>query len=253
MGPINTRFMKVEVKLYGILRKYRPSNATGAPHHAFTLDLPEAISIQAVANALALPDGYVNATAINGETATLDTPLQNNDKVSFFPPSAGGTSAGGTSAGENEPLRIFFSGIMQATRSDDQIEDQHYRVRLRQAFQTCLPDIHITDPWAENPGSVNYGEEKARHTFLSMVRSAKDVDLLVAYIPVASMGSAMEMWHAFENGVYVITISPMKHHWAIRFSSHEIFPDLDTFLDLLQNGRFINEYIPKILAHTRQS
>ena len=235
--------MKIEVKLYGTLRKYRPQDEPGAPHHSFMMDVAEAISVQEVAQTLGLPDGFVNATAVNGETAVPETILHENDKLNFFPPSAGGSY----------PLRIFFSGIMQATRTDDQIEDQHYRVRLRSAFQTCLPDAQIIDPWAENPDSVNYGEDQARHTFLSMVRSAKDVDLLVAYIPTASMGSAMEMWQAFENNVYVITISPMIHHWAIRFSSHEIFPDLDTFLDLLENGRFTEEYVPKILTHTRQS
>ncbi len=245
--------MKIEVKLYGILRKYRPKDVPGAPHHPFVIDVAETVSAQEVAQTLGIPDGYVNATAVNGETAVPETILQENDKLNFFPPSAGGTSAGGTSAGGSQPLRIFFSGIMQATRSDGLIEDQHYRVRLREAFQRCLPDANIVDPWTENPDSINYGEAQARQTFLSMVRKAKDVDLLVAYIPTASMGSAMEMWQAFENNVYVITISPMIHHWAIRFSSHEIFPDLDAFLELLENGRFTEEYVPKILTHARQS
>lgn len=245
--------MKIEVKLYGTLRKYRPEEAAGAPHHSFILEVAEATTVHDVAHTLGIPDGFINATAVNGTTAPSTTTLHDNDKISLFPPSTGGTSAGGTSAGSSEPLRVFFSGIMQATRSDNQIEDQDYRVRLRNAFQTCLPDVYITDPWAENPDSVNYAEEQARHTFLSMVRSAKDVDLLVAYIPFASMGSAMEMWQAFENNVYVITISPLIHHWAIRFASHEIFPDLDAFLQLLENGRFTEEYVPKILAHARQS
>jgi hypothetical protein len=209
------------------------------------LEVAEAATAQDVAHMLGIADGFINATAVNGTTAPSTTTLRDNDKISLFPPSAGGTSS--------EPLRVFFSGIMQATRSDNQIEDQHYRVRLRHAFQACLPDVCITDPWAENPDSVNYGEEQARHTFLSMVRSARNADLLVAYIPFASMGSAMEMWQAFENNVYVITISPLIHHWAIRFASHEIFPDLDAFLQLLQNGRFTEEYVPKILAYTRQS
>ena len=241
--------MQVEVKLYGVLRKYRPSSAEGAPHQPFTLDLADESRVDAVVAQLGIADGYVNATAVNGENVEPDTLLQAGDKVSLFPPSAGGTSAGSS----EPPLRVFFSGIMQAIREDDQIEDQHYRVRLRDAFQTCIPDVQITDPWAENPDSVNYGEEQARHTFLSLVRRASEVDLLVAYIPVASMGSAMEMWQAFENDVYVITISPMEHHWAVRFTSHEIFADLDSFLTLLENGRFLSEYVPKILTHARQS
>ncbi len=236
--------MQIEVKLYGILRKYRPADISGAPHHPFTLMAEESATVTDISNQLGIPDGYVNATAVNGETTEATATLNDGDTVSLFPPSAGGSE---------RPFRVFLSGIMQAIREDDQIEDQHYRVQLRNAFQACIPDVQITDPWAENPDSVNYGEEKARDTFLSLVRRASDVDLLVAYIPVASMGSAMEMWQAYENNVYVITISPMKHHWAVRFASHEVFEDLDSFLDLLQNGRFHSEYVPKILAHARQS
>ncbi len=237
--------MQVEVKLYGILRKYRPQEIVGAPHHPFVLDITAGSTVAQLSHTLSIAEEYINATAVNGETITAtDIILQEGDKVSLFPPSAGGT----------EPsLRVFFSGIMQAVREDDQIEDQHYRIRLRQAFQSCLPDVQITDPWAENPDSVNYEDELARQTFLSLVRRASDVDLLVAYIPVASMGSAMEMWQAYNNGVYVITISPMQYHWAIRYASHELFTELDSFLALLANGRFQTEYLPKILAHTRQS
>ena len=227
-----------------MLRKYRPAEVAGAPHHPFTLDMTAEADVTTIVKNLNIPDGFVNATAVNGETIDGNVQLNDGDKVSLFPPSAGGSE---------RPFRIFLSGIMQAIREDDQIEDQHYRVQLRDAFEACMANVQITDPWAENPDSVNYGEEKARHTFLSLVRRASEVDLLVTYLPVASMGSAMEMWQAFENDVYVIAISPMKHHWAVRFASHEVFEDLESFLSLLENGRFHSEYVPKILAHARQS
>lgn len=39
---------------------------------------------------LNIPDGLVNAVAINGEAADPQIPLQAGDQVALFPPSAGG-------------------------------------------------------------------------------------------------------------------------------------------------------------------
>ncbi|MCZ7667187.1 MAG: hypothetical protein M5U34_08210 [Chloroflexi bacterium] len=79
-------------------------------------------------------------------------------------------------------------------RQDNQINSQLYRVQITAAFQRFAPDIGIIDPWMLNPDSVNYEEAKARHTFLSMTRKVQEADLMIAYLPHASMGTAMEMW-----------------------------------------------------------
>ena len=90
-------------------------------------------------------------------------------------------------------MRVFIAGVMQGTRPDDQIGDQSYRVRISQALQKHVPGVHITDPWALNPNSVNYDDNQARHTFVTMTQEAGRADLLIAYLPVPSMGTAMEM------------------------------------------------------------
>ncbi len=82
--------MQVEIKLHGNLRQYRPKTAVGAPHHPFWLTVPENISLQWVVTQLQIPDGLVNAASLNGEAVELDAPLQDNDKVQLFAPSAGG-------------------------------------------------------------------------------------------------------------------------------------------------------------------
>ncbi|MCP4425415.1 MAG: hypothetical protein GY803_13055 [Chloroflexi bacterium] len=135
-------------------------------------------------------------------------------------------------------MRVFIAGIMQAERQDDQIESQDYRLRITQALQSTIPDVEITDPFALNPNSVNYGEEKARHTFLTMTRMASQVDLLIAYLPKISMGTAMEMWEAYRAGVPIIAVTPYIHHWAIRHTANEILPDLDSLIAGIENGRF---------------
>jgi sulfur-carrier protein len=82
--------VEVEVKLYGALRQQRPPDAPGAPHHPFHVTLPEPATAATLVALLAIPDGLVNAAAVNGAVAPLDTPLQPGDKISLFPPAAGG-------------------------------------------------------------------------------------------------------------------------------------------------------------------
>lgn len=234
--------MKVEVKLYGMLRTNRPPEADGAPHHPFYITLEEGETAVHLAKQLGIEDGLVAGVAINGKTAELDTALQNGDQISLFPPSAGGS----------EPLRVFIAGVMQANRRDTLLESQDYRLQLREALRRHLPNVQLIDPWAENPNSLDYDDGQARHTFLTMTAKASEADLLIAYLPLPSMGTAMEMWQAYQGNTYIIAITPFVHHWAIRFTANEILPDLDSLLEWLENGRFQQEIVPAALAR-RQS
>lgn len=133
-------------------------------------------------------------------------------------------------------MHVFIAGVMQGARLDDQVDDQNYRDRITKALQTHLPDVHISDPWALNPGSIDYGEARARRVFLDMTALAGKADLLIAYLPTVSMGTAMEMWQAYQSGAYIIAVTPHVHHWAIRFTADEILPDLDCLFASIENG-----------------
>jgi sulfur carrier protein ThiS len=193
-------------------------------------------------NQLGLEDGLVTAVAINSETAELDTVLHDGDQVSLFPPSAGGS----------EPLRVFLAGVMQANRHDTLLESQDYRLKLSEVLRRHIPNVQLIDPWADNPGSLEYDDERARHTFLTMTARASEADLLIAYLPLPSMGTAMEMWQAYQANTYIIAVTPFVHHWAIRFTANQILPDLDSLVAWLENGRFLQEIVPAVLAR-RQS
>jgi hypothetical protein len=134
-------------------------------------------------------------------------------------------------------MHVFIAGVMQAERLDDQIVSQDYRTRITQALQSAIPQVTITDPFALNPGSVNYDDARARHTFLTMTKKAAEADVLIAYLPQMSMGTAMEMWEAYQAGAYIIAITPHIHHWAIRFTTNEILPDLESLEEMIGNGR----------------
>lgn len=141
-------------------------------------------------------------------------------------------------------MKVFIGGIMQGQRDDDQIDSQSYRTQITEAFQKHAPEISMIDPWALNPNSVNYDEDTARYTFHTMTRKVQEADLMIAYLPRVSMGTAMEMWEAFNAGIYIVAVSPYVHHWAIKFTANEILPDLDTLIADIENGR-----LPKL---TRQ-
>ena len=50
------------------------------------------------------------------------------------------------------------------------------------------------------------------------------------------MGTAIEMWEAHQHGAVVLTISPMKHNWAVKFLSHGLYSDEAEFIAALGNG-----------------
>lgn len=145
-------------------------------------------------------------------------------------------------------MHVFIAGVMQGVRQDDQIDSQDYRVRISDSLRRHIPQVYITDPWAMNPNSVNYDADKARRTFLKMTKVASQADLLIAYLPIPSMGTAMEMWEAFQAGTYIIAVSPLIHHWALRFTANEILPDLDSLIGEIENGR-----IQQLLTSLTQS
>jgi len=88
--------MNVEVRLYGVLRRYRPADAPDAPHLPFTTPLPPGATVDTLRRRLNIPDGLVSAAAVNDEAVETAFPLSDGDRVSLFPPSAGGSRSGAT-------------------------------------------------------------------------------------------------------------------------------------------------------------
>jgi molybdopterin converting factor small subunit len=85
--------MKVEIRLYGSLRRYRPADAPGEPHTPFSMVLPPGATVEGLSDALGLPEGLDGLAAVNDEAVDSATILKDSDKVAFFPPTAGGASA----------------------------------------------------------------------------------------------------------------------------------------------------------------
>ena len=82
--------MQIEVKLHGTLRRYRPQEASGAPHHPFIFTVNPTTTVDQLARQLHIPEGLVAAAACNGEAVEATAVLQDDDSVALFPPTAGG-------------------------------------------------------------------------------------------------------------------------------------------------------------------
>lgn len=134
-------------------------------------------------------------------------------------------------------MHVFIAGVMQGSRQDHHIDDQDYRLRIASALHDHGPNVHVTDPWALHPDSPNYDDGQTRETFVTNVDLAREADLLIAYLPYASMGTAIEMWAAYDSHTYVIAVTPMAHNWVVRITADEVLPDLESLLAYIESGR----------------
>lgn len=134
-------------------------------------------------------------------------------------------------------MRIFLAGIMQGSHAGQVLHHQGYRVRLRQLVRDHFPDAEVYDPLADHQGSLGYDDVQGRAVFEHHNRMCREVDMVVAYVPEASMGTAIEMWEAYRHGRCVVAISPLAHNWAIKFCSHLLVPDLEAFAAALAAGQ----------------
>lgn len=141
--------------------------------------------------------------------------------------------------------RVFIAGIMQGSLTEKALHGQDYRERIAKIIKDVLPGADIYDPLAANKNSLEYGEAAGMRTFLRHNNQCSTAtDLLIAYAPEASMGTAIEMWEAWKGGAVVITISPMTRNWVVKFLSAKIYPDLETFERGVSAGD-VASWIPK--------
>ena len=126
-------------------------------------------------------------------------------------------------------MKIFIAGIMQGSKKGHGIQSQDYRQRIRAAVKIQHPEVECVDPFSRHPDSVTYDADRARQVLFEMAAAAGSADIVIAYLPSASMGTALEMIRAYDNGKTIISISPMAQNWLVRAVSAIIFPTLDEF------------------------
>lgn len=126
-------------------------------------------------------------------------------------------------------MRVFIAGVMQASIPGKGIVDQTYRTDIGDLLRARWPELDVVDPLVLHPTSVEYDDELAKSTLFALLELAAGSDLVVAYVPQASMGTALEMYRAYNEGIPVICISPLRENWVVRSIARRVFPDIPAF------------------------
>lgn len=90
--------------------------------------------------------------------------------------------------------------------------------------------------------------EKAKQAFEHLVNEAASADAIIAYLPTASNGTAIEIWEASRRGKPVFTISPMTENWVIKFYSTRVFSTMEEFATFVRSGELM-AFMKKHLKH----
>ena len=126
---------------------------------------------------------------------------------------------------------------MQGSRAGVDIHDQSYRVAIKSAIKARFTQAEVIDPIELHPDAgLSYGPEEARRVLLELAEEAARADVLIAYLPEASMGTAVEMWQAYRAGKLILTISPLAENWVVKFLSTRVFPSLEAFESFMAEG-----------------
>jgi hypothetical protein len=133
-------------------------------------------------------------------------------------------------------MRFFLAGIMQGSHLGEVLHHQGYRARLKQLLAVHYPGADVYDPLADHQDSLQYDDARGRAVFEHHNYLCREVDVVVAFVPEASMGTAIEMWEASQHGRTVIAVSPLVHNWVIRFCSHRVYSDFSALEAAFETG-----------------
>jgi nucleoside 2-deoxyribosyltransferase len=133
-------------------------------------------------------------------------------------------------------MRVFLAGIIQGSYQGLELHDQSYRDRLKDIFRIYLPDAETCCPIDMHPSGVDYPPEQQRQAFFELVETASQADLVVAYLPQASLGTAIEMWEAYHHGRPVVVITPMRENWVINLVASAVLPSIEAFERFVREG-----------------
>lgn len=133
-------------------------------------------------------------------------------------------------------MRFFLAGIMQGSHTQSRLHDQEYRTHIARLIDAHFPQAEIYDPRGKHAKSLGYDDGTGRSVFFRHNLMCRQIDVLLAFVPEASMGTAIEMWEAYQHGAAVITISPLQHNWAVKFLSHGLYADMQDFEAALESG-----------------
>lgn len=136
----------------------------------------------------------------------------------------------------SKPLRIFIAGIIQGSLPTT-THPQDYRSEIADMMRRAFPDSEVFNPVEEYPDSIAYDDAKASAAFFDLMDRAEKCDVLVAFIPEASMGTAIELWNAHHAGALVVTVSGLTLNWVVRYLSDLVVESLPALEKCIESGQ----------------
>lgn len=126
-------------------------------------------------------------------------------------------------------MNVFLAGIIQGSLVEATINNQDWREPIKQTLARHVPQAKVYCHYSEHPNSITYDLPEIRTTLADGIARAAACDLLIAYVPSASMGTAIEMYDAYRGGAAVVAVTPLAANWVIRAYSHRIVADVAAF------------------------
>ena len=145
-------------------------------------------------------------------------------------------------------MKVFLAGIMQGSLTELAIVSQDWRAAIREVFERRRPSAEVYCHYEAHPDSVGYDLPEIVETLEAGNRLAAESEVVVCWLPEASMGTAVEMLCAARGGAVVLTITPMAANWVVRAYSDAILPDLDALEAFLEN-----DALERLIEDKRQS
>jgi hypothetical protein len=149
--------------------------------------------------------------------------------------------------------RYFLSGVMggsgagKSTEIGMRMESQDYRSQVRSAILDADPNAVIVDPlqlgaeraaqWVTEDGASPWlNDAHVRQMLSEVVAAAAASDVVISYLPTASMGSALELQAAHAANKVVLAVAPanMRSNWVVRSYSSKIFDSIAEVASFLQ-------------------
>ena len=140
----------------------------------------------------------------------------------------------------------FLSGVMQGAKADgDGVEgtmNQDYRGQMKEAILAADAAATVIEPWdlvgkvckelhpEGTPWSDMFKDDAhVRMAFGTCVDAAAEADVLISYLPEASMGSAIEIYKARSAGKKILVVAPgsMAGNWTVRSYADRVFSSIE--------------------------
>lgn len=134
-------------------------------------------------------------------------------------------------------MNVFLAGIIQGSIREAKIHPQDWRTPIKTALARHVPEARVYCHYDAHPNSIEYELPRICETLEDGNQRSADSDVVVCWLPEASMGTAIEMYLAAKAGAAVIAITPMTANWVIRAYSDAILPSLEAFERFLAEGK----------------